>query len=207
MTDRSIVWRGPESLRPLLVPLESVSQHPDNPRQGDAGAVAASLARFGQQKPIVVQKSTGWIVAGNHTWQGAGLTGEMERVLGFGPGIDWTHIAVVFSDLDDLEAKAYAIADNRTSDLGTYDDERLARILTELASAGSLVGVGYDGEDVDDLLASLSVQIPTDVPNRSQPELGSEVRIEVSCSRAFLEEIGPTLAGWQKREGVEVSIA
>lgn len=202
-----VVWRGPEPLRPLLVPIDSVSQHPDNPRQGDAGAVAASLARFGQQKPIVVQKSTGWIVAGNHTQQGVRLVGEMERVLEFGPGLDWTHIAVVFSDLDDLEAKAYAIADNRTSDLGTYDDERLARILTELATAGSLVGVGYDGEDVDDLLASLSVQIPTDVPNREQPELGSEVRVEVSCSRAFLDEISPTLAAWGKRDGVEVSIA
>jgi hypothetical protein len=202
-----IVWRGPDALRPLLVPLASVSQHPDNPRQGDAGAVAASLARFGQQKPIVVQKSTGWIVAGNHTWQGVALVGEMERALGFGPGIEWTHIAVVFSDLDDLEAKAYAIADNRTSDLGTYDDDRLAKILVELASANALVGVGYDGDDVDELLSSLSTYIPVDVPNRPEPELGAEVRIEIEGSRAFLEEISPILADWQRREGVSVSIA
>lgn len=206
MTD-PIVWRGPESLRPLLVPLGAVSQHPDNPRQGDAGAVAASLARFGQQKPIVVQKSTGWIVAGNHTWQGVGLAGEMERVLGFGRQEDWTHIAVVFSELDDLDAKAYAIADNRTSDLGTYDDDRLARILSELAAADSLVGVGYDGDDVDNLLASLSVMLPTADPGRPEPTVGAEVRIEIECSRAFLESISTVIADWQRADGVSVSVS
>lgn len=209
MTD-PIVWRGPDSLRPLLVPLSAVTQHPDNPRQGDAGAVAASLARFGQQKPIVVQKSTGWIVAGNHTWQGATMAGELERTLfpdAEDRGADWTHIAAVLSDLDDLEAKAYAIADNRTSDLGTYDDERLARILAELASVDSLVGIGYDGEDVDELLSSLRPFVPIDVPGRSEPELGSEVRVEISCSRAFLERISPTLAEWAKVDAVDVSIA
>lgn len=156
MTDQAIVWRGPDQLRPLLVPISSVTQHPDNPRQGDAGAVGASLARFGQQKPIVVQRTTGWIVAGNHTHQGAEIAGELERTLGVGAGADWTHIAVVFSDLDELEAKAYAIADNRTSDLGTYDEDRLARILSELATADSLVGVGYDGDDVDRLIAEIA---------------------------------------------------
>jgi len=203
----SIVWRGPDSLRPFLVPIASVSQHPENPRQGDAGAVAASLARFGQQKPIVVQRATGWIVAGNHTWQAAALVGEMERALSFGAGKEWTHIAVVFSELDDLEAKAYAIADNRTSDLGTYDDDRLAKILTELAAADSLVGIGYDGDDVDELLASLRPMVPVDAPNRPEPELGSEVRVDIECSRAFLEEIAPTLAEWERREGVVVSIS
>lgn len=201
-----VVWKGPESLVPLLLPLSAVSAWPANPRQGDVGAVAASLARFGQQKPIVVQRSTGWIVAGNHTWRGAYAVGEMEKALGFGSGEEWTHIAVVLSDLDDVQAKAYAIADNRTSDLGTYDDDALAKILVELASAGQLVGTGFDGEDVDELLASLSAVVPTDL-GRPEPELGSEVTIEVRCARLFLDEIQETLAEWNRREGVEVSIA
>ena len=45
-------------LRSLVVPIESVTRHPNNPRRGDVDAVAASLARFGQQKPIVVQAGT-----------------------------------------------------------------------------------------------------------------------------------------------------
>jgi hypothetical protein len=53
-------------LHSLIVPIDSVTLHPNNPRRGDVEAVAASLARFGQQKPIVVQASTGYVVAGNH---------------------------------------------------------------------------------------------------------------------------------------------
>ena len=40
-------------LRSLLVPIESLELHPRNPRRGDVAAVAASLRRFGQQKPVV----------------------------------------------------------------------------------------------------------------------------------------------------------
>ena len=204
---KPIVWRGPDGLRPLLVPISSVSPWPDNPRQGDVGAVAASLARFGQQKPIVVQKSTGWIVAGNHTWYATPMAGELERTLGVGAGADWSHVAVVFSDLDDQAARAYAIADNRTSELGTYDEEKLGEILASLASSGNLVGTGYDEDDVAGILASLRPMVPIDPGRGEEPELGADVRIEILCSRAFADEIAAVLATWQGRDGVEVSIS
>jgi ParB-like chromosome segregation protein Spo0J len=41
------------------VPIDSIQTHPRNPRGGDIAAIAASLRRFGQQKPVVAQKSTG----------------------------------------------------------------------------------------------------------------------------------------------------
>jgi len=47
------------------------------------------------------------------------------------------------------------IADNRTADLGTYDEDELAAILKEIATDEDLVGTGYDGEDVDELLKHL----------------------------------------------------
>lgn len=202
----AIVWRGIESLRPSLVPLSAISQHPKNPKDHDLGAIAASLARFGQQAPIVVQKSTGWIIAGNGRWEAAPMVGELERALGFGRGEPWTHIAVVWSELGEEEALAYALADNRTTELGGWDDAKLAAVLTELAATGNLVATGYDGADLDELLAGLSPRIPVDLV-RPEPELGSEVTIEVRCGRDFLEEIQATLAEWNRREGVEVSIA
>lgn len=126
-------------LRVLVVPIEEVKPYPGNPRSGDVGAIVTSLRRFGQQKPIVVQVSTGYIVAGNHVWKAA-------RDLG------WTHIAVNRVDLSDWEARAFLIADNRMSDLGTYDDEILGTMLKEIAEANDLLGTGFDGDDVDDLL-------------------------------------------------------
>jgi hypothetical protein len=130
------------ALRSLAVPIESVELHPRNPRVGDVEAVAASLARFGQQKPIVVQRSTRFVVAGNHLLRAA-------RQLG------WTEIAANIEELDDATASAFMLADNRTADLGTYDDALLAAILEEHAATGNLAGTGYDRDDIDELVARL----------------------------------------------------
>lgn len=136
-------WSGAPDLVGLLVPVGDVSPHPDNPRRGDVEGISTSLARFGQLRPIVVQASTGRIVAGNHTYRAA-------RDL-----LDWTHIAVVRPDLDDDEARAYLLADNRWSDVAQNDDRALMSILDQLADAGRLDGTGYSADDVDDLRALL----------------------------------------------------
>lgn len=41
----------------LAQPVDSVSLLPGNPRRGNVEAVAASLTRFGQRKPIVARAS------------------------------------------------------------------------------------------------------------------------------------------------------
>ena len=115
--------------------------HPRNPRLGAIEAVAASLRRFGQRKPIVVQASTRQVVAGNHLVQAA-------RALG------WTEIAANVQDMDDAEATAFMLADNRTADLGSYDDALLAAILAEQAAADNLAATGYDDDDVASLVAA-----------------------------------------------------
>jgi len=130
------------SLAPLVVPIDTVAPSPRNPREGDVGAIAESLRRFGQQKPIVVQDSTGLVVAGNHLLRAAQALG-------------WTEIAVNRVSMSDREAKAFMIADNRTADLGSYDQAMLGEMLKELAVEDDLAGTGYDGEDVDEILAKL----------------------------------------------------
>src|SRR5712691_1615044 len=96
------VARIAPQLRALAVPIDSVSLHPRNPRRGDVAAVKASLERFGQRKPIVVQASTRHVVAGNNLLQAA-------RDLG------WSEVAANVQLMDDQDAAAYLLADNRTS--------------------------------------------------------------------------------------------
>jgi len=125
------------------VQLGTLIPHPKNVRQGDIGAIAESLRIHGQYRPIVVQKSTNYILAGNHTWKAA-------RSLG------WNNIAVTFIDVDDEQAARILLVDNRANDLATYDDESLAKLLKELAhTEASLEGTGFDGDDLDDLLFRL----------------------------------------------------
>ncbi|HET8778249.1 MAG TPA: DNA methyltransferase, partial [Candidatus Limnocylindria bacterium] len=131
------------------VPIESVHPDPANVRLHDARnleAIKGSLARFGQQKPIVVDKH-GTIRAGNGTYAAA-------RALG------WTEIDIVESELEGVEATAYSIADNRTSDLSSFDEPALAKLLEELQAEDALDGVGYSDEDLSALIAGLTNEVP-----------------------------------------------
>jgi DNA modification methylase len=148
------------ALEALHVPIASVEPHPRDARIGDVEAVAASLRRFGQQKPVVVQKSTGFVVAGNHVLLAA-------RSLG------WSEIAANVVELDDATATAFMLADNRTSDLGGYDDELLAAILAEASAADNLTGTGYDADDVAAIVAAAGLAEPRDLdacPNLPAPD-------------------------------------
>lgn len=121
------------SIEHLAAPLEVLRTLVGNPRVGNIDAICASYDEFGQVKPIVVRPNddgTMTVIAGNHQFQAAQRLG-------------WTHIAVVPMDVDDARAMAFAIADNRTNELGHTDDTLLADAL------GSIM------DDYGDLLEDL----------------------------------------------------
>lgn len=111
-----------ESIQHLAVPLDSLRTLEGNPRIGNIDAICASYDEFGQVKPIVVRPNddgTSTVIAGNHQFQAAQRLG-------------WTHIAVVPMEVDDARALAFAIADNRTNELGHTDDALLADALGQI---------------------------------------------------------------------------
>lgn len=126
----------------LLIDIDSVKEHPKNARKGNVDIIARSVGKFGQTKPIVVQKSTGHIVAGNHLWKAV-------RKLG------WARIAANVVDMDDDTAYQYLLADNKASDLAEYDRQALAANLQELAESGKLQGTLFTADDLDDLMAAV----------------------------------------------------
>lgn len=146
-----------DGLLPLACPIEELELLPGNPRRGDVEAVARSYQMFGQRKPIVAKRNgdKGVVIAGNHQLQAA-------RSLG------WSHIAVVWVDDDDRTAAAFALADNRTSDLGDYDDRLLAEMLSFVADDSALLeATAYSIQDLKDLLAEepQPPQQPDSVPS------------------------------------------
>ena len=159
-------------LRSLAVSIDSVECHPRNPRRGDVQAVAASLARFGQQKAIVVQASTRFVVAGNHLLKAASA-------------LRWTEIAANVVDMDDASATAFMLADNRTADLGGYDDALLSAILAEVAAADNLAATGYDGDDVDALIRAAGLAEIHGDPD-AVPEVPDEADVYVKTGDLWL---------------------
>lgn len=130
-------------LTDLLVPIDSVRPLERNARRGNVSAIAESLSRWGQVKPIVVS-ADGQILAGNHTHAAAVTLG-------------WAEIAAVRLPVhsEDVEAVALAIADNRTSDLSRWENELLADLLTEVAGTDAelLVATGFTAEQVEELVS------------------------------------------------------
>lgn len=113
---------------------------PNNARkhsQKNLDAIAASLEKFGQRKPIVVHR--GVVIAGNGTVEAA-------KILG------WTNISIaeVPDDWDLDTAKAYALADNRSAELAEWDESTLAKQLLELEDSGwDIASLGFETPELD----------------------------------------------------------
>jgi len=131
---------------------------PANARTGhDINGLAQSLDRYGLRKPIVVNKRTGIVLAGNGTLKAA-------RQLG------WQTIAVNYVDDDPQTAVGYALADNRLTDLSEFDNEALLLSLQQFDSMDDVIG--FEQADYDELLAELGVDDDTSPP--SLDELAAE---------------------------------
>lgn len=131
------------------VKIDSLTFDPANVRKHDEknlAAIKASLNRFGQQKPIVVDAS-GVVRAGNGTLAAA-------KALG------WKEIRIVRSSLAGSEATAYAIADNRTAELAEWDDDALAQTLAALQIEDDVLAMatGFDSSDIDAMIGALGIE-------------------------------------------------
>lgn len=87
-----------EALRPFALPVDRLTPDPENARTHDAEsvqAIKASLTRFGQDVPLVVQRQGMIIRKGNGRYLAA-------RELG------WSHVACIVVNEGDVEAAARA---------------------------------------------------------------------------------------------------
>jgi len=160
-------WKGPESLRPLLVPLESLQPDPENarrhPRQ-NIEAIGLSLETFGQRKPIVAAMAAqGTVIAGNGTLEAAREKG-------------WTHLAVVdSSDLSSEQAEAYALADNQTTDLSEWEAMKLKEALKRLPDRLK-AATGFSTEAIASLSALGPVSAPRGQDGKADKAAGGGVK-------------------------------
>lgn len=125
------------------VKCDSLKFDPANARQHsdrNLETIQKSLTEFGQRKPIVVWKDT--VIAGNGTLQAALALGWTDIEITRAPD-DWTKDQIT----------AYAVADNRTSDLASWDEEVLLDILADLDGHDLLAASGFTDEEIDDLRA------------------------------------------------------
>jgi ParB-like chromosome segregation protein Spo0J len=159
------------------ISVADLSLDPSNVRKHsrrNLDAIKASLRKFGQQKPIVVD-AKGIVLAGNGT-----LTAAQE--------LGWTEIQIVRTELAGVEATAFAIADNRTAELAEWDDN-LDDVLK------SLLGAGQDLEDLgfsESELAKISSDLVGDARLDAEPQVdkSDELRVKWGVESGQLWQLG-----------------
>ena len=173
-----------------LIKIKDLSNDPANVRKHDdrnLDAIKASLQRFGQQKPIVVD-GKGIVVAGNGTLMGAKSLG-------------WKEIQIVRTELEGADAVAYAIADNRTAELAIWDDDALAKTLEALKIDESIdeAITGFTDQEIDELIGKSFGDIEEDeVPENYMNEAWKRWSGEVKEQCETLMKTGSVFSGITK---------
>lgn len=126
------------------VPLDELTPYPGNAKRGDVEQIRKSLRRNGQYRSLVVREIHNGpliVLAGNHTLQALQEEGR-----------ETARCEIV--TCDDATARRINLADNRTAELGTYDSDALAELLSPIAD--DLEGTGFAEVDLLELLGSQS---------------------------------------------------
>jgi DNA modification methylase len=143
-------------------------QDPNNARKHDEknlAAIAGSLKTFGQRKPIVITDG-GVVVAGNGTLEAAKSLG-------------WTEIDVVRvpSDWSSDQVKAFALADNRSAELASWDSQVMSAQLLELEAEGwDIIELGFDVPEPI-VLETIEEEVIPEVPEVPKTVLGDVYKL------------------------------
>lgn len=159
-------------MKPVKIPLDQLTADPQNARvhpERNLAAIEASLARFGQQKPIVVAKD-GTVVAGNGTLAAA-------RRLG------WDSLLCVQTDLPPDEARAFAIADNRTAELAEW---KVSALLSAIEPLPPDVVMDLSLEGIDGLSKPMDFS-PVEGPEIKFPAPAKHEDKAVTCPECGAE--------------------
>ena len=110
-------------------------------------ALLASIKAFGIRKPIVAHAESKVVYAGNET-----LACAVEL------GIAEIPVAWIPKDVPEIECRAYAVADNRTTDLSAFNPNALGDFLVELPELGiDTELVGFSEEEVEGLTGQFDI--------------------------------------------------
>lgn len=185
------------------IPVADLNEHPDNPRRGDDAVVAESVETIGFFGAILVHRATKNVIAGNTRLRVARAEGA-DAVPGF-----WV-------DCDDETARRILLADNRASDLATYDDDLLmVNLRAMLETDLGLLGTGYSQATYELLLQQSSgddiyggVRQGLTPEDRSAAYADADIRsIILPFSGPDFERVVPMFAAMRSSLGVDTNAA
>lgn len=147
----------------IFKPIDEIVPYENNPRDNDKAvdAVASSISNFGFKVPIIIDKQN--VVVAGHTRLKAARKLEMTEVP-----------CLVADDLTDEQIRAFRLADNKVSELSSWDFSMLEQELANIEMDMSMFGF-KDMEDIniDDLFVEHDAEPQEKEPKQVQcPDCG-----------------------------------
>lgn len=140
------------------VSINKIKPYENNPRNNDdaVDAVANSIKEFGWQQPIVVDN--GRVIIAGHTRYKAAKQLKLKEVP-----------IVVADNLTEEQVNAYRLADNKSGELATWDDDELQEELDKILDI-DMTDFGFDLELEDDEV--IDDDYEEEVPEEPKSKLG-----------------------------------
>lgn len=170
--------------------IENLKEWEGNYRQGDVETILASILKFGFNGALRVWTGEK-VIAGNHALKALLRAKEIGAEPPVGvtkKGEKWFVPCIDVSHLSEAESIAFAVADNRTSDLAENNEDILGRLLQQIESDGLLDDVGYGHEDLQAMLASMTapeVSPPVFEPTSEPPVKEPRAATCPECGHTF----------------------
>lgn len=139
----------------------------ENPRKNEGAIekVAASIKRFGFGAPLLVRKKDNVIIAGHTRFEASKLL-KLKKV------------PVRYMDLDPVDSRLLALADNKLGELSEWDNDKLSLVIQDMNNE-DLKDIGFSEDELSSLIGDVlkDEQEPTteqsdtdydDVPTKPQ---------------------------------------
>jgi ParB-like chromosome segregation protein Spo0J len=164
----------------MELPLALLKPDPNNPRKRDKRSlneIAKSIKEFGFVQPIVVDEEYN-IIIGHGRY-------AVAKYLKYK-----TVPALIAKGLTEHQRKRLQIADNRLSELSSWNDRLLSEMLEEMNNYHPLEIPGFDGTELEKILGiSDYQQALCDLPPlRAELPVYEEYHLLVSCSREHFDQ-------------------
>lgn len=177
------------------VPIDSLRQSPENANNGDLDAIDESFDVNGFFSPLLVQRSSGEIIAGNHRWLAAKAREADE-------------IPVIYLDVDDNRKRHIMLADNQITRRGRDDQAALAQLLRQIENEdGDLRGTGFYATDLEKIEIELDSPLTFDVEDEVDDDvegMGGPRRAAIELSATpIVDSDGEVYAIELAKEGMD----
>lgn len=165
-------------LKIIQIEIDLIKPWEKNPRLNTAAIdpVAKSIQEFGFNVPILINEEN-QIIAGHTRLLAAQKLGMTEI-----PAIRLEH-------LSDVQQKAFNIADNKTNQYATWNDDLLKEIFTELQNSNyDLANTSFSVPEIENIMSGWSSDIEK-LNSISENLEGIPAKITITCHQDIKDEV------------------